>query len=46
MCKKWPARLISLVSTLVIIGHFVDVNTKFQDIFIEFLNVIDISFTF
>ena len=28
------------------IGHFVDVNKKFQAIFIEFLNVVDISFTF
>ena len=28
------------LSTLVIIGHFVDVNKKFQAIFIEFLNVI------
>ena len=34
------------LSALVIIGHFVDVNKKFQEIFIEFLNVIDISFTF
>ena len=30
----------------MIIGHFVDVNKKFQAIFIEFLNVIDICFTF
>ena len=43
MCKKWPVRLISV---LVIIVHFVDVNKKIQAIFIEFLNVIDISFTF
>ena len=30
----------------MIIGHLVDVNKKIQAIFTEFLNVIDISFTF
>ena len=35
---------ITRLVNLVIIAQFIDVNKKFKAIFIEFLNVVDISF--